>query len=161
MELKLNDAYKFRYNEEWREKHPYCEHCFDGKLIVRKEKDGKLFLQDTYWGGSSTSRTFTLDKALSQGELTFICNLDEVEKCREEDYKYYNDEDIFNLSSQEGCYKDFYIRKGAERSADKMKSTIKNKIQKTISEIDFANSELERLDEKLKKVNDGDLEVWI
>jgi hypothetical protein len=96
MEIKLNDVYKFRYHEEVRNKKAFDPYwCFDGQLIVKENKNG-LYLEDTYW--SSDSRKFTLEEALQDGILTFVCNLDDVIECREYNLQYYEDEDTFNLS---------------------------------------------------------------
>ena len=72
-----NDVFDFRYKPEEVKKRFEPYHCFDGTLVVKKYSDGKIFLVDTYWGGGD-SRTFTPEKAIEQGELTFLCNLDEM-----------------------------------------------------------------------------------
>jgi len=128
MEIKLNDVYKFRYHEEVRNKKAFDSYwCFDGKLIVKENKDG-LYLQDTYLN-SGDDRRFTLNEALKQGILTFICNLDDVEEIGEYNIQYYNDEDVFDLSTQKGCRKKYCIKKGTKRSAEKMKSVLNEKIE--------------------------------
>ena len=159
MELKLNDVYKFNYNIIWSRKifEPYW--CFDGQLIVRK-RNGKLYLEDTYWF-SGENRTFTLEEALEKGNLTFVCNLDDVKECRECDIQYYDDKDIFNLSYQKGCYKKYCIRKGAKRSADKMKTVLNEKIAESKRKIEWENFDIEKYKEKLQEVENGNLDIYI
>ena len=50
MEIKLNDVYKFFYKQEYFkiQNVQNAYHCFDGKLIVKENTDGELYLEDTY-----------------------------------------------------------------------------------------------------------------
>ena len=70
VQFKENDVFNFRYKPEEAKKRFEPYHCFDGTLVVKKYSDGKILLVDTYWSGGD-SRTFTPEKAMSQGELTF------------------------------------------------------------------------------------------
>lgn len=159
MELKLNDVYRFRYHEEVESKKAFDPYwCFDGQLIVKENKNG-LYLEDTYFSGSE-NRRFTLEEALERGTLTFVCNLDDVEECQEYETQYYADEDIFNLSYQKRCYKKYCIRKGAKRSAEKMKAVLAEKIENEERQIKWATSDLERYREKLQEVENGNLEIY-
>ena len=160
MEIKLNDVYRFRYNEDWIKKNdPYW--CFDGQLIVKQRQNGKLYLEDTYWWGGGESKTFTLEQALEKGTLTFVCNLDDVKEIKEYYTQYYSDDDIFDLSYQHGCYKRFYIKKDAKHSPEKMKTVLEEKIAEEEHKIEWATNSLKRYKEKLQKLENGDLDVWI
>jgi hypothetical protein len=169
MEIKLNDVYKFRYNNNVSKSmfDPY--HCFDGQLVVRKNYDGGLCLEDTYWSyignvewqGDSSNRRFTLESALEQGTLTFICNMDDVEKCSQGDLDYYANEDLFDLSYQHDCYPRYFKRKRAEKSSIKMQKVLEEKIAKTKREIECNQSELKRAEEKLAKLQSGDMNIYI
>jgi hypothetical protein len=160
MELKLNDVYKFRYNEDYIKNNSYPYHCFDGQLIVKQKSDGSLYLEDTYWS-CGDNKWFTLEKALKQGTLEFICNLEDVEKCDRDDYKYYNEDDIFDLSYQSGCYARYRKKKGAVRSAEVMRRTIKRGIEKAQSDIQWAERQIERGNEYLEKLKNGETEFNI
>lgn len=47
MEIKLNDVYRFRYNEfELERSSRDLNWCFDGQLVVKKGNNG-LYLEDT------------------------------------------------------------------------------------------------------------------
>lgn len=160
MEIKLNDVYRFRYYEEVRSKKAFDPYwCFDGKLIVKENKDG-LYLEDIYWN-SGENRRFTLEKALKQGTLTFICSLDDVEECREYDIQYYEDEDIFDLSYQHGCYKKYCIKKDAKRSMEKMKNVLNEKIKDSECKIKWLTCDIERYKEKLQEVENRNLDIYI
>lgn len=161
MELKLNDVYKFYYNDEWSKKKTDPYWCFDGQLIVKPDSNGRLYLKDTYWGGSCEDKVFTLKQALERGELTFICNLDEIEPCEKYNLNYYDDEDIFDLSSQHHCYEKYYIKKGAKKSAAKLERIINEKIKNSEYEIEWNEREIKNLNESLSKVKSGNLNVYI
>lgn len=164
MNIKLSDVYRFRYSEEFLKNKVFDFHwCFDGQLVVKENKNG-LYLQDTYWGFDSFAndgRKFTLEEALEKGTLTFVCNLDDVEKCTVDSFCYYSDDDLFDLSYQSGCYKKYCIKKGAKKSAEKMKAVLTGKIENTEYDIKWATSNLERYKEKLQEVENGNLDIYI
>lgn len=158
--LRVNDVYSFRYNEVEGKKRFEPYHCFDGQLIV-KERNGKLILEDTYWGYGD-NRTFTLEKALQEGTLTFKCNLDEVEEIKKHELIYYADEDLFNLSHQHNCYPKYAKRKGAQRNKEKMLAVLTQQIADEKTKIEWAQRSLVSLNEKLQKLEAGDVQgVWL
>ena len=160
VKLRVNDVYSFNYNAVEVEKRFDPYHCFDGQLIV-KEINGKLILKDTYWG-SGDNRTFTLEKALQEGTLTYKCNLDEVEEIKEYELSYYADEDLFNLSHQHGCYSKYAKRKGAKRNKEKMLAVLTKQIAGEKRKIEWAQQSLVTLNEKLQKLEEGDIQgVWL
>lgn len=154
--LKLNDYYNFRYNEAETKRifEPY--HCFDGKLIVKENYKKEFILVDTYWS-SSDNRTFTLERALNEGTLEFVCNLDDVEEIKQYDLIYYADEDLFNLSYQHGCYKRYAKRKGAVRSREKMLRIIKERISEAEYKLRSAQNSIEQLNKVFEEVKEGDI----
>jgi hypothetical protein len=130
------DVYHFTYNAEQQAKIFESHHCFDGQLIVRGEK-----LVDTYWGldpRGYDGRSFTLAEAQQKGILTFICNLNDVEKIAEWLYPQYADGDAFNLSHQHGCYKYYVAKKGAKKSVEKRLAIIEERIKKAKSDAEYA-----------------------
>ena len=160
VKLRVNDVYSFRYNEAEVKKRFEPYHCFDGQLIV-KERNSKLILEDTYWGYGD-NRTFTLEEALQEGTLTYKCNLDEVEEIKKHELSYYADEDLFNLSHQHGCYSKYAKRKGAQRNKEKMLAILTQQIADEKSKIEWAQRSLVSLNEKLQKLEEGDVQgVWL
>lgn len=159
MEIKLNDVYRFRYNEfELERSSRDLNWCFDGQLVVKKGNNG-LYLEDTYW--TSDNRCFTLEEALRKGVLEFVCNLDDVEECKEDPYNYYDDEDIFNLSYQHGCYKKIMVRKDAKKSKEKMKEVLEYKIAEAERQLKSVQYDIDIHKNKLKELENGNLDIYI
>ncbi len=160
MDIKVNDVYSFRYKDTKDMFMPH--HCFDGQLLVRQKDDGELFLQDTYWGWKDNeNKRFTLERALECGILRYVCNLDDIEICTSYDLNYYNDEDLFNLSYQHGCYKRYCKKLGAKKSANKIEKVLKEKISSAENNIEFHKRELKFLNEKLEKLKNGNMDICI
>lgn len=159
MEIKLNDVYRFRYNEDELERSSRdLKWCFDGQLIVKEDSDG-LYLEDTYW--RSDNRCFVLEEALEKGTLEFVCNLDEAEECKEDPYNYYDDEDIFDLSYQHNSQKRIMVRKGAKRSKDKMKEVLEYKISESERQLKSVQYDIDIYKNKLKELENGNLDIYI
>jgi len=169
MEIKLNDVYSFQWNEKYYKEHHDPNWCFDGQLIVRQRENGELYLADTYWGSchngkwglDGSSKTFMLEKLLKLGTLKFKCNLDDIELIERWELDYYDDKDLFDLSYQHRCYPRYFKRKCAEKSIEKMERVLKNKIESTERVIKCDTDELQRLKDKLEKVQNGDIEIYI
>lgn len=163
-------VFNFTWKESELEKlgsYPYW--CFDAQLICKEDKEG-LFLQDTYWehdydftNGNrySESKVFTIDQALKRGLLTFVCDLNKVERIRENDLNYYDDKDVFDLTSQNSIEKYYFKRKGAKRSVDKMKEVLNRKIEKYEGEIEYAQNSIRLYKENLADVERGNLDINI
>lgn len=141
------DVFRFSYSpESWEQARRGLGHgdlhwCFDGQLIYR---DGLLC--DTYWGltwGGDNGRHFTLAEAQARGTLTFMCNLQDVEKIPDYDFGLYVDGDAFNLSHQHGCYKYFVKRKGAKKSVELMLAALDAKVTAAKDAIERAARHLE------------------
>lgn len=157
--MRLNEVYRFSYSAEARAAMFEPHHCFDGQLIVRARDDGSLFLHDTFWGGSG-GRTFTLEEARAKGELTFVCNLDDVEKIKDYEAPYYAEGDVFNLTSHHGHSKRFVKRKGALRSRDAILAHLHERLSSARREVDSAVSRVEWMAREIQRVETAtDLEA--
>jgi hypothetical protein len=165
--IREGDVFRFQWSEaEYAKVRPGGDlnWCFDGQLVMR---NGKLW--DTYWGFdgfSCDSKWFTKADAEARGTLTFVCNLNDVEIVRDRSrLRYFDDADCFNLCYQHGCYKQYAVRKGAQRSQTKMLSEVEEKVRNVRGEIESAvrsgMSDLERLAEYRAKVTAGDLDVHV
>lgn len=154
IKLTVGDVYSFAYKPEFRKSlfDPY--HCFDGQLVVKQSEHRGLYLEDTYWGYGD-SRTFTPSEAQEKGELTFKCNLDDVEVIGAHDLAYYADEDIFNISHQHNCYQKYAKKKTAVRNLEKMKSVVSLRIDDEKSKIRSAENNLKHLNETLESLGKG------
>lgn len=163
-----NDVFSFRYNEAELKARFSPHHCFDGQFIVKVNSKGEKYFVDTYWASKYDGFTAyqdvksrTIDEALSQGELTFRCNLNDVEEIKEWEKEYYDDEDIFNLSYQHSCYSYFVKKKGAVKSQAKMLQSIKTKIEEAEYKKQSAERDIVRHNDTLKKIEAGDTSVYL
>jgi len=156
--MKENDVFKFRYNDAYSNGRSNTDlyWCFDGQLIVKKLSDGSLYLQDTYWHGSD-NRTFTLEEANKRGTLTFVCNLDEVEKINEDDMHLYEESEVFNISTQHGCHKRFVKKVGANKSHNKMLARAQHLLREAENDIDSAGRRMNRIQEVIQRLNSGEI----
>lgn len=153
------DVYRFSYSQEARDRaHGDLHWCFDGQVVVRNG-----LLVDTYWAGTeATARTSDARVVKpSEGTLTFVCNLSDVQDIRESECRYYADEDVINLSWQHGCYRRYVIRKGTQRSAAKMLAWLDEQIANHKRCIASDIREVERLVEQRVKVEAGDTTIPI
>lgn len=160
VQFKENDVFEFRYKPEEVKKRFEPYHCFDGTLVVKKYDNGKIYLVDTYWSGGD-SRTFTPEKAIEQGELTFLCNLEEMVDIKEHEMLYYDDADIVKMCIHAGYRSRFLIKKGTRRSQSKMLQSIRQKIEDEHSKIRSAENSLKWYNETLKKIEAGDTSVYL
>ena len=129
-------------------------HCGEGLAIVKKDKDGKLCLIDTYWGiGDSDGYVFYPDNPVI--DIKYYTNLDEIKVSSNDTDKYYNEKDVFVLTSQHGYCTHKYIRKGAKRDKDVIKKSIKKDIVGLKNEIRYKLSEIEDKKKLLLKLDEN------
>ena len=159
-ELKENDVYKLRPNDYGE----IANWCRENLLIVRKE----LYFVDTYWsiddlGRSSSThgKVYTLEEAQKIGKLEFYCNLDDIEPTKEHKTDYYDDKDVFLLTGQHGIIKHWYLRKGAEKSKEKILSVLDKKINHADERIDTLKNEISWWYKQREKAESGNLDVVI
>jgi hypothetical protein len=136
------DVFAFSYNQAARARardglgHGDLSWCFDGQLVWRRDH-----FVDSYWGieaGVVDGRKMTWSEALRDGSLRFLCNLNDVESIREDQYPLYGDGDAFNLSHQHGCHKFFVKRRGAKKNKARMAEAVEAKVTSARSEVDRA-----------------------
>jgi hypothetical protein len=148
MEIKDGDIFRWSYKDEQpehrREWGRY--HC---KSCIAVAKAGML--HDTYWhyspekvGGGMDGARWTYDEAVDRIHLEPVGNLAELEKKEEWHAAYYDDADCVNLNHSNSSRNNFYIRKGAQRSREKMLAVLAERIRQSESEISFRESRLER-----------------
>lgn len=157
--MKKNDVYQFRYNDDYRKSDSNPYHCFDGILIVRETEEGKFFLEDTYC--SHGNRRFTPDEAESLGTMTFVCNLDEVTKVSESELVYYDSSDVVVLDVHAGHRREFYLRKGATKSSEKMIRTLREKIENAEQTIRSRRESIEQWSRQIAEIESGNTEIYI
>ena len=158
MNIKESDVFDFRYKPEVVKNSFSPYHCFDGILIVRKDKKEEFYLEDTYW---SNGRTFTLDEALAKGTLRYVFNLDKVEKTSKRDLNYYDDKDIVILRYGHGYSTQCFIRKGAKKSKEKMLAVIKKQISDAKIDLSCITDRIERDCVTKTQIESGNLNVFL
>lgn len=151
-DFKEGDIFYWHYKDKPTDGAWGVYHCKSQIAVMRNG-----LLVDTYWSGYSDSTRFKPGDG--RIELRFISNIEDLEPKDEMVANYYDDAEIVNLNHANSSRGNFYIRKGAKRSPEKMIEAIRYKKEKAEAEIRSANWTIERLDKSLKEINDGgDLE---
>lgn len=165
MELKEKDVYQARWKERsWGDQK---DHCFEGLLVVLRDHTDKLLLVDSFWGVGKMdeyNKKYTLEDAKKHFDLTYYCNLDEIEPVGSYDLNYYANEDVIFLHDQHACVescKYYYIKKGATRNRDKMIETLNKKIEESKYIIERETRNLKENSDKLAEVISGNLDIYI
>lgn len=124
-EFRENDIFRWSFSPEWYEKAKQWRHdpywCCSRFAIVKGSH-----LLDTYWLHDLAEQNWTTDGMKWDTrhqlivELELIANLDDLEKVPEYCADYYDDSDIVDLNHSNNGSGCFYIRKGAQRSREKM-----------------------------------------
>lgn len=124
--LREGDVYRWGYRDPNTKHGAWGDyHCCSRIAIVSRGR-----LRDTYWQiGTSFNecRSFGLED-LPKLELTFIANLADLEPAKEYQADYYDDADIVNLNHSNHPSGNFYLRKGAKRSQDKMLAVARQRL---------------------------------
>lgn len=146
---KHNDVCRWKYKDTKGNFAYWCK----SKIAIYNAKKQRWF--DTYWG--STSDRFSFCDADSAFEKNIVANLDEYEKCSSYDLDYYDETDTLNLShaNNRGVY---YLRIGAVKSVDKIRSALQSQLEEAQAKKLSAEYEIERISKKLENVT---LDTWI
>lgn len=152
--LRDGDIYRWSYREPGDDGAWGRYHCCSNIAIVRSG-----WLHDTYWmigdSFSSHGRKFGLDD-LHKLHLTFVANFADLNKAHERDEDYYDDDDIVNINHANSTKGNFYLRKGAKRSAAKMLEAARYKLERAESEQRMAADRAERLRSAITSIEAGD-----
>ena len=155
--IKEFDYFQFNYKPEFRRY--MSDHCFDGRLRATNTDSG-IILLDSYWNYNGGVH-FTIEDAFKKGALVFYCNLREVVRAANDCCLYYDDNDVFNLSSQHGCYVEYAIKKEATRSKDKILSSLYEEKRNLKRKIESLILSLELLAKYQERVENGRLDITI
>lgn len=151
--LREGDIYRWRYREEGDDRQYGRYHCCSCIAIV--DKHGRL--HDTYWGQASEGRFFT-EANLPQLELTRLGNLSELDRAEPYQADYYDDADIVDISHANSSRGNFYLRKGAKRSAAKMLMAARCRLERSENEERFAAARSAGLREAIASIEAGEIE---
>ena len=160
-EIKDGDVFRWSYKRDVKR----GDHSYWRKSRIAIAENGVLF--DTYWSISNrldgNCRHWTYDEAVDTLNLTFLGNLADLERVSEGEGKYYDEADIVNLNHANSSRGNFYIRKGSQRSREKMLRTARHGIERHEADICSAQHAIERLKEAIAKIEAGaDLSgIWL
>lgn len=150
--LQEGDIYRWSYKEPGDDRAWGRYHCCSQIAIVRNGR-----LKDTYWYGND-GRSFAVDD-LPKLNLTRIANLSDLDQAKEYQADYYNDTDIVDLNHSNSPAGNFYLRKGAKRSADKMHAAARRKLEKAESDEKMAQWKAEQLRAAIRLIESGQHEA--
>lgn len=157
--LKEGDVYRWSYREPGNDGAWGRYHCCSNIAIVRGGR-----LRDTYWqiGGNfpHDCRSFG-EEDLPRISLTFLANLSDLEKRIEYEADYYSDADIVDLNHPNSTRGNFYLRKGAVRSAEKMLKIARRKLEDSLSNERMAARKSEQLREAIASIEAGNIDVYL
>lgn len=107
---------------------------------------------DTYWHGSGDNSTFSMERIEKDIDLEYLGNFDELERTDEWNQDYYEEKDIVNLNHPNSRKGNVYLRKGAQKSRDKMLEVATYNLEKAESKLRSAEWDVQRSKEKLAEL---------
>jgi hypothetical protein len=146
MQYKENDVCRWSYKDTTGKFEPYwCK----SKIAVFK---GDCW-RDTFWSSSADNAVLPENEV----EIEYLGNLDDYKSCNRYDFDYYADKDCLNLSHSNNSGQ-YYIRKDAAKSVDKIRVTLLRELCKAEEKKQSAEWDIQRITEKLKNVTP---DAWI
>jgi hypothetical protein len=126
LSIKDGDVFHWSYLREVK----HGDYSYWCKSQIAIAKDGLLV--DTY---CDSSAHWSYEDAPKKLDLTFLGNLADLVNVPEYNREYYADSDIVNLNHANSSRGNFYIRRGAQRSKEKMLETAHYKMEKAQKEL--------------------------
>lgn len=157
-QLREGDIFRWSYRDPNTDSRQYGSyHCCSRIAVV---KNG--LLRDTYWGAyaGSDGRSFGQDD-IHKLDLTFVANLRDLEVAAEYQADYYDDADIINLNHSNSTRGNFYLRKGAVRSQDKMLAVARQRMAEAESDWHTAARRMEEIRGIIDKIEAGEKVAYI
>lgn len=153
--LREGDVYRWSYREPGDDRNYGRYHCCSRIAVVRGGR-----LRDTFWSYGGDGRSFGLDD-LPKLELTFLANMADLELVEEYRADYYDDSDIIDLNHSNSTRGNFFLRKGAKRSASKMLTVAKKKLEQADSAERMAKLRIKELRATIAKIEAGEIEIYL
>ena len=145
IELKEGDIYFWEFSKEYILGNPTKADA--GTLYwccsrIATVRDGKLL--DTYWySGDNKDVGHFLEKGfVKQKNLRYVGNFSELRKVQPYERAYYLDEDCIDLNHANNSSGNFYIKKDAKKSLEKMKKVLHRKKQHISNEVRYLERQL-------------------
>lgn len=156
--LREGDIYRWTYRDPSTDNRAYgTYHCCSRIAVVTRGR-----LRDTYWGssGGSDNRSFGVED-LPKIELSLVANFADLHPAREYEADYYDDAVIVDLNHSNSPRGNFYLRKGAVRSPQKMLTVAKQNLERSLEAERNAAYRARELREIIAKLEAGDASMHI
>lgn len=150
--LKEGDVYRWTYVDRLDTGAWGTYHCCSRIAIVGAS--GRL--RDTFWSSGNDGKSFGADD-LCNLHLIFLANMADLNKAHEYEADYYADTDIVDLNHSNSPRENFYLRKGAKRSAAKMLAAAKYKLEKAESDARMATRRADDLRVAISRIEAGEI----
>lgn len=148
--IKDGDIFFWSWKDEQKHKQPMV---YWAKSRFAVAKDGMV--QDTFWNNSHDGFSMSHDRAFKELELNYLGNFADLEKKPEYMSNYYDEKDVVNLNHSNSTSGNFYVRKGAQRSKERMKQYLEYHIEKEEGTIRFALSSIKTMKKSLLEIEEG------
>lgn len=149
---KVGDIYRWGWNKETLRELDYKReagtlyHCCS-RICVFQE-DEKFW--DTFWGGKGQhDKRFSIKDANQKLDLRYVANFSELEEAHPYARAYYKDSDCVDLSHSNSSRGNFYIRKNAKKSAEKIRRIVERNIKKLEGDAQYAQNRLNDMKREL------------
>lgn len=158
-QLREGDIYHWRFRDPNTDTRAYGSyHCCSCIAIVHRGT-----LKDTFWqiGESFYDGRSFAPEDLPKLELKHLGNLSELVKAKEYEADYYADSDIVNLNHSNHPTGNFYLRKGAKRSRDKMEAVAQQRFAEAEADFHTARRRMDEIGRVIDQIKDGATDMHI
>ncbi len=142
---KVVDSWVYSSDKYWCRNWTFIPYIYD---------DGRVFMRDSYFNNSDTSKEVTDDNF---EEWTFIFDRDKVKQISYESALEYDEKDLYKyIATDSGgysCSSCIWVNKDAKKNIDKQIEQARSRLESAKSEAKWRQEELDRL-LAVKKVSD-------
>jgi len=114
-------------------------------------------LRDTFWHDWKTRSEIDLERA----DLTLLGNIDECDVISRWQTVYYDPADIIDMNHANTSTAPVYLKRSAEKSQKWMLARTKEKFAEANRTKERAERDIAELQDKIKRIKAGDLEVYL
>jgi len=146
--MKDGDVFRWYYKNdaEYRRNNLSTAYWYMDNQCIYREGKGLI---DTYWTGLDGKYSSSCEKyvSLSEADLEFVCNLNEVEFISEGSKDEYDK--VYNLSHQKNSYKVYAVDRGAGKSKKAILAKKERELADVKSEIEYLQRKVVWLTEEI------------
>jgi len=120
-------------------------HCKNWTFKVSKYKNGKAYMNDTYFGDGRELTDENID------EYEFIFDFEEVKRIHDNESNEYNEEDLYRVATDSGGYSCghlYWVNKETKKNRDLLIDKKKEEIRCLQRDLKWAEQDLERLENR-------------